>query len=144
MQLTQFTDLGIRVLLYLTQSRDEPIKIVEIAEQFQVPRNHLIKVVNRLAKLGWVQTTRGPKGGMRLGVKPESLTMADIIMELEGSRELIDCSKYHCQLRTGCQVKHILDVGLKAFYDSMRQYTLADAVAGQTGEQLIRMHQIYQ
>ena len=48
MQLTHFTDLGIRVLMYLTESRSEPVKISEIAEQFKAPRNHLIKVVNKL------------------------------------------------------------------------------------------------
>ncbi len=35
MQLTHFTDLGLRVLMYLThQKRDTPATISEIAEQF--------------------------------------------------------------------------------------------------------------
>ncbi len=144
MQLTKFTDLGLRVLMYLTQSRTELVKISEIAEQFQVPRNHLIKVVNKLAKLGWVMTTRGRTGGLQLAVAPDALTLKAIIVELEECNQLIDCEGAACQLRVGCQVKRILDIGLQAFYREMDRYTLADAVAGTTGSQLVAMHQSYQ
>jgi Rrf2 family nitric oxide-sensitive transcriptional repressor len=140
MQLTHFTDLGIRVLMYLTHSRSEPIKISEIAEQFQAPRNHLIKVVNKLAKLEWILTTRGRNGGLQLAIAPESITLATIIKKLESCHQLIDCESAHCNLRVGCQVKKFLDIGLKAFYEEMDRYTLADAVTGSTGKQIIKMH----
>jgi Rrf2 family nitric oxide-sensitive transcriptional repressor len=143
MQLTHFTDLGIRVLMYLTHSRPEPIKISEIVEQFQVPRNHLIKVVNKLAKLEWVLTTRGRNGGLQLAIAPTSLTLGTIIRQLEGCSQLIDCEKAKCKLSVGCQVKSFLDNGLKAFYEEMNRYTLADTVKGQTGSNIIKMHMSY-
>ena len=93
MKLTSFTDLGIRVLMYLTQSKSELIKISEIAEQFQVPRNHLIKVVNKLAKLEWVLTTRGRNGGLQLAIAPSTITLAAIIKALEGCEQLINCDE---------------------------------------------------
>ena len=48
MQLTRFTDFGLRVLMYLTQCRDRPaaVTIPEIAARFDVSRNHLVKVVH--------------------------------------------------------------------------------------------------
>ncbi|WP_286262181.1 RrF2 family transcriptional regulator [Thalassotalea atypica] len=143
MQLTHFTDLGIRVLMYLTYSRSEPVKISEIAEQFKVPRNHLIKVVNKLANLEWILTTRGRNGGLQLAVPPESITLATIIKALEECNQLIDCENALCRLRMGCQVKQYLDFGLKAFYDEMERYTLADSVTGQTGNKIIEMHVKY-
>jgi len=140
MQLTHFTDLGIRVLMYLTESRSEPVKISEIAEQFKAPRNHLIKVVNKLAKLEWVLTTRGRNGGLQLAISPSSIKLGTIIRELEGCSQLIDCEGTDCRLRKGCQVKLFLDRGLNAFYEEMDRYTLADTVAGETGVQIINMH----
>ena len=53
MQLTRFTDLGLRVLMYVAQhDRADPVTNAEIAAQFQAPHNHVIKVVHRLSKLG--------------------------------------------------------------------------------------------
>jgi Rrf2 family nitric oxide-sensitive transcriptional repressor len=47
MQLNRFTDLGLRVLMYLThRDREQPVTISEIAERFEVSRNHLVKVVH--------------------------------------------------------------------------------------------------
>ena len=65
MQLTRFTDLGLRVLMYLThRDREQSVTIAEIASQFSVPHNHLIKVVNRLGKLGLIdEVVKEPLGG---------------------------------------------------------------------------------
>ena len=69
MQLTRFTDFGLRMLMYLSKhDRTTPITIAEIAGQFEIPHNHLIKVANRLGKLGLVKALRGRNGGLVLAV----------------------------------------------------------------------------
>jgi Rrf2 family nitric oxide-sensitive transcriptional repressor len=74
MQITKFTDLGLRVLMYLSQEvNGQVVTIQEIAQQFNVPRNHLIKVVTRLNKLNWISTTRGRTGGLKLGANANQL-----------------------------------------------------------------------
>jgi len=144
MQLTHFTDLGLRVLMYLAHGdRPEPIKIIEIAEQFDVPRNHLIKVANKLGHLGWVETLRGRNGGLRLSITPANLSIGKVLRELEGCTQLIDCEASVCALRNGCRLKGILDLGLDVFYREMNKYTLADIVAEPTGGKIVEMHNIY-
>ena len=65
MQLTQFTDIGLRVLMYLSQlPSDARTTIDQVATALNVPRNHLTKVVARLATLGWVNSLRGRNGGL--------------------------------------------------------------------------------
>ncbi len=144
MQLTHFTDLGLRILMYLThRDRDEAIKIIEIAKQFDVPRNHLIKVANKLSHLGWVEAVRGRNGGLRLSVSPTKLRIGTVLRELEGCLQLIDCESSVCALRSGCRLKHALDLGLKAFYREMDRHTLADVVAAPTAVKIIEMHNLY-
>ncbi|WP_018151435.1 RrF2 family transcriptional regulator [Leeia oryzae] len=141
MLLTKFTDLGLRILLYLThQERDLPVTIGEIARQFEVPHNHLIKVVNRLGKLGWIQATRGRTGGLKLSVNPASLMLGDVIAQLEGHTELINCAAQPCALHGNCLLKSALDDGLRAFYQQMNRYSLTDVTKNPTGEIIIRMH----
>jgi Rrf2 family nitric oxide-sensitive transcriptional repressor len=145
MQLTKFTDLSLRVLMYLTQEeRTLPVTINEIAEQFSVPRNHLIKVVTRLNKLGWLLATRGRNGGLRLGVQANQLKLGIVLQELENASTLIDCAKPPCALKEQCHLKEILDVGLKAFYEHMNTFSLADVVNHKTQSAVISMHQRYQ
>jgi len=145
MQLTKFTDLSLRVLMYLTQEdRLIPVTINEVASQFDVPRNHLIKVVTRLNKLGWLSATRGRNGGLRLGVVADKLRLGDMLMELENATALIDCAVPPCSLKGQCHLKEILDIGLKEFYEHMNTFTLADIVNVKTKSAVINMHKQYQ
>jgi Rrf2 family nitric oxide-sensitive transcriptional repressor len=145
MQLTKFTDLSLRVLMYLTQhDRLQPVTINEIAQQFSVPRNHLIKVVTRLNKLGWVFAMRGRHGGLRLGLEANQLKLGNIIFELENTSTLIDCGKPPCALKGQCHLKEILDDALNVFYAHMNTFSLADVVNQQTQSAVISMHQRYQ
>lgn len=145
MQLTKFTDLSLRVLMYLTQEdRLIPVTINEIASQFDVPRNHLIKVVTRLNKLGWLSATRGRNGGLRLGIQANNLHLGDVLRELENTTALINCAIPPCALKGQCHLKEILDIGLKSFYEHMNTFTLANIVESKTQLVVIGMHKQYQ
>jgi Rrf2 family nitric oxide-sensitive transcriptional repressor len=144
MQLTRFADLGLRVLMYLTQERpDPPVTNAEIASQFQVPHNHVIKVVNKLGKLGWVETQRGRGGGLRLAVPAASLRLGDVLLGLEPTRSLVDCDDPPCVLRQRCSVKGALDQALASFYATLNEYTLAELCRNRTGSVLLTLHRKY-
>lgn len=85
MQLNRFTDYGLRVLMYLHGcDADELVTIESIARRFEIPQNHLNKVVQRMARLGWVQSRPGRHGGIRLADRDTSLRLGDVLRELEG------------------------------------------------------------
>ena len=52
MQLTRYTDYSLRVLLYLAvdQNRNPPVTVDELSQQFQISRNHLVKIVHELGQ----------------------------------------------------------------------------------------------
>ncbi|UGA38296.1 Rrf2 family transcriptional regulator [Chromobacterium haemolyticum] len=117
MQLTRFTDLGLRVLMYLTwQEEGQLATIPEIAACFEVSRNHLVKVVHFMAQQGWLQTSRGKGGGLALARAPEQYRVGEVVRELEGLSQLIDCADPPCALRQGCRLKGALDEALAAFF----------------------------
>lgn len=140
MQLTRFTDIGLRVLMYLTQpERDDPVTISEIADQFDISRNHLVKVVHFMAQHGWIITTRGKGGGLALAMQPCEYRMGQVVRSLEGTTALVNCNEPACGLRMGCNLRGVLAKALQEFYGFLDQYTLADAVAGRTSELLKEM-----
>jgi len=145
MRLTRFSDIGLRVLIYLERAgeRPHPVTVAEIATQFDLPLNHLVKVVGRLARAGWVRAMRGRNGGLRLAADPQVLTVGAVLRELEGDDELVDCEGTQCALSLDCQLRGVLRAGMRAFYQEMDRYTLARITEGNTGEQIVRMHKMF-
>jgi len=142
MQITRFTDLGLRVLMYLSMgARDAAGRatITELAERLAVSRNHLVKVVHRLAQLGLVATTRGKGGGMALARPADQYHLGDVVRVLEDNPSLIDCGAPPCVLARNCQLKSALDDALQAFFERLNQYTLADAVRAPTGLSIVSL-----
>jgi Rrf2 family nitric oxide-sensitive transcriptional repressor len=145
MRLTRFSDIGLRALIYLERAgeRPHPVTVAEISAQFDIPQNHLVKVVGHLARAGWVHATRGRNGGLRLAADPARLTVGQVLRELEGDDELIDCEGTKCSLALDCQLRGLLKTGMRAFYEAMDRYTLAELTSGSTGEQVVRMHRMF-
>ena len=57
MQLTQHTEYALRVLIYLSlQEKEKRCNISEIADCFSLSRNHLVKIVHKLSKEGFIET----------------------------------------------------------------------------------------
>ncbi|MGV2905701.1 Rrf2 family transcriptional regulator [Achromobacter sp. AGC25] len=142
MQLTRFTDFGLRVLMYLTQCRDRhaAVTIPEIAGRFDVSRNHLVKVVHFMAQREWVNTTRGKGGGLNLARPASEYRVGDLIRELEQQGPLIDCREPPCALDGSCRLSGVLAQTLNAFYDALNAYTLADLVRDPTAAAIIKLH----
>lgn len=144
MRLTRFSDIGLRVLMYLAREVRQPaVTVAETALQFNVPHNHLVKVVGAMAKLGWIDAMRGRNGGIRLAVPAETLRIGAVLRALEGDSEAVDCEKIGCRLAGDCLLRDALRAGVDAFYAAMDRYTLADLVHGNTGMQIVRMHQAF-
>lgn len=141
MQITRFTDLGLRVLMYLSMGERDTARatITELAERLAVSRNHLVKVVHRLAQLGLVATTRGKGGGMALARPADQYHLGDVVRALEDNPSLIDCGAPPCVLARNCQLKSALDDALQAFFERLNRYTLADAVRAPTGLSIVSL-----
>lgn len=142
MQLTRFTDLGVRVLMYLSSPRAgdaPPATVGEIAERFEVSHHHLVKVANVLVQHGWITATRGKGGGLRLARPPEAIAFGTVVRALEGDGELVDCARPPCALRGDCRVKSVLERARDAFFAELDGCTLADVTGGATGDKLARL-----
>lgn len=129
MQLKRFTDLGIRVLYYLTDKGDRPIAIAEIADALQWNKNHVIKVARFMVQQGWIIAVRGRTGGLMLAHAAHWYRLGDVARVLEGECPLIDCHTPPCPFLGVCGVLEPLAKAQAAFFEQLNRLTLADAVA---------------
>jgi len=128
MQLTRYTDYSLRVLIFLSlQDDEERITITNIAEQFNIPRNHLVKVVHKLGKLNYINTTRGKNGGVCLGKTADLIRIGDVVQSMENTLDIVKCEiPSPCPLIPNCKLKSILHSAADAFINTLNQYTIAD------------------
>jgi len=136
MRLADYTDYSLRVLMYCATYPDRRITIADLADDLALSKNHLMKIVNDLARRGLVTTTRGLGGGLRLAGDPREIRIGDIVRGSESDFRLVECfgeGLTSCTLGAACRLKSIFAGALQAYFDSLDQYTLADLVPAEFG-----------
>ena len=128
MQLNKFSDFGLRLLMFLLQPSPELVTIAQAARALQISENHLVKVTHFMAKKGWIISTRGKGGGIRLAPDTYTLPIGEIIRTLEHDEKAVNCIEPACVLRFSCGLKSVLDEALEHFYQYLNQYQLQDAL----------------
>jgi len=136
MQLTTFTDYSLRVLISVASKRGEELSTIpEVAAQYGISRNHLIKVVHHLSRTGYLSTLRGRGGGFRLARPAAEIRVGDVIRDTELNFDLVPCfdaaQKGVCAIEPACILKRAFQQALQAFLAVTDGYTLADLVRPQ-------------
>ena len=126
MQLTKQTDISLRVLMHLAVFPDRLSTVREIATDYRVSQNHLVKVVHRLAGLGYIDSVKGRNGGIKLAKPDTEITVGQVIRDMEMTLEVIDCT--NCPLTIGCLLKRALNEATTAFVEVLDGYTIADLI----------------
>jgi Rrf2 family nitric oxide-sensitive transcriptional repressor len=131
MQLTQYTDYALRTLLFLgTVNRMSTI--TEIAEVYGISRNHLVKVVHHLGKLGYLNTVKGKSGGIKLGKDPAEINLGRFVREVEPNFHLVECFNpvsNGCPITAACLLSGVLVEAERSFFAVLSKYTLKDLLA---------------
>jgi Rrf2 family transcriptional regulator, nitric oxide-sensitive transcriptional repressor len=133
MKLNLQTDYALRVLIYVGTNSESLSTIQEIAEAFLVSNAHLMKVVHRLGKEGYLDTVRGRNGGMRLNRRPEAIGIGDVVRSIEEDLSVIGClgQEAFCQIQGPCVLRRALREATNAFLSVLDKYTLADLLMPQ-------------
>ena len=128
MQLTSFTDYGLRALIYMASlPQGRMTNITEVTETYGVSRNHMVKIINQLSRAGFIAATRGKNGGIRLGMDPHHIVIGDVVRKME-PLQLVDCAT--CAITPACRLKKALNDAVQLFLRELDSYTLADLVEG--------------
>ncbi|MEK5184984.1 Rrf2 family transcriptional regulator [Solibacillus sp. FSL R5-0691] len=132
MRLTVYTDYSLRTLMYLgVRGRENLVTIQEIANAYQISKNHLMKVTHDLGKHGYIETIRGRGGGIRLALEPEQINIGDVVRKTEDDFHLVECFNPEgnlCKISPECRLKFALHEALTAYLAVLDTYTLADVL----------------
>ena len=126
MKLTRYSDFALRTLIYLGLNPDRQCSIRDIAEGYGVSENHLMKVVQQLAREGLVASSRGRGGGLRLGQPAQEIRIGKVVRLTEPDMDLADCAS--CVIARDCGLTSAFARATAAFLKVLDDYTLADVI----------------
>ncbi|PKP73693.1 MAG: Rrf2 family transcriptional regulator [Alphaproteobacteria bacterium HGW-Alphaproteobacteria-6] len=134
MRLTSFTDYGLRMLMRMASAPDRAFSTAELAEEFGLSRNHLSKIMQKLAQGGHVTTRRGGGGGATLARSARDIRLGGVVRLLEEGQALVECfgpGGGDCSISGCCGLKARLRSAEAAFLADLDRSTLADIALAQ-------------
>src|SRR5262245_42206778 len=131
MYLSLHTDYALRTLIFLAARNNELSTTNEISEAYGISRNHLVRVVQTLARNGYVKVTPGRCGGLRLAQTPETINIGKVFRVSEPSLKLVECfdpETNTCPIAPVCGLQTIFGEAAVAFISVLDRYTLQDVM----------------
>jgi len=131
MQLTRSADYLLRILYYLASCGTEALaRRQDIVAATDVPDGLFPRLAGQLRRAGLIATTQGARGGYRLAVPPEQITLLDAIEVGMGEMALNECvlRPASCHRSPTCVIHRALDGASQRMRESLQAVTLADLV----------------
>ena len=129
MRLTSFTDYGLRMLMRMAGAPDRGFSTAELAQEFGLSRHHLTKILQTLARAGYVTTRRGSGGGASLALPAAEIPIGAIVRLLEAGQPLVECfapGGGDCSIDGLCRLKARLRSAEASSHDAHDRSTLDD------------------
>ncbi|MEZ4417630.1 MAG: Rrf2 family transcriptional regulator [Gemmatimonadota bacterium] len=80
MKLSRTAEYALRAALHIAENAAERATSVDVlADELDVPRNYLSKILHRLTQAGVLASSRGPKGGFRLARPADQITLGEVV-----------------------------------------------------------------
>ncbi|MDO5731737.1 Rrf2 family transcriptional regulator [Corynebacterium sphenisci] len=133
MQLTMFSDLGLRLVMRLAAAEEgQRFTARGVAAELNASPAHVAKVVTRLGELGVLVATRGRGGGIRLAEGATGRSLGGLLRALE-TGEVIDCEAAECPIIPFCRLRGVLAEAQEAFFAHLDGLTVDDLIVREGG-----------
>jgi len=131
LRLSEATALGLHAMAIIA-AQERAISVVDAAKQLDASAAHLSKVMQRLAKSGFLQAKRGPSGGYKLARPAAEITLLAVYEALEGPIRQDGClfAAPVCQ-RARCIFGDLVERVRTEIHEHFEATTLADLVERQ-------------
>jgi Rrf2 family protein len=86
MNLSKSVTYGMIAMGHIAKQNDgHSVPSEEIAKEFDIPNEFLVKIMSQLARTGLLRSKRGPLGGFSLAKPAKEISLLEIIEAVEGS-----------------------------------------------------------
>ena len=132
MRLTKAGEYAVRCILYLSSiGMDRVGSRKEIAKMMGIPEQFLGKIAQQLARAGFIEILQGAKGGFRLVVPPQELTLLSVVEAVVGEIFLNDCLMRSdaCNRSNSCAVHLVWEKARNQLRQTLQEATFDGLLA---------------
>ena len=131
---------ALRAVIFLAGKNGQgPVRVDDVADALDAPRNYLSKVLHALAQQGILASSRGPHGGFELAVSPSEVTLADVLEPFEQVEQERTCllGEGKCDDADPCALHYRWKDVVSEVAGFFRETVLEDVVANEERRKLI-------
>lgn len=128
-RLNKLTDYGIVLMAHVARgSEPTPHTARSLSQETGLPLPTVGKLLRQLSESGLLSSHRGIKGGYNLARDAAKISVADIILALEGPIGFTECSVMPglCDMERSCSIKINSQIIGDALRDALEHVMLAD------------------
>ncbi|PSH04429.1 MAG: Rrf2 family transcriptional regulator [Acidobacteria bacterium] len=132
MQLTRAADYAVRVMIHLaSQPEGAVVPKAVLAREAEAPESFLSKILQSLARAGFIQTRRGVVGGFSLLPRGARASLLDVVETIDGPIALNVCvaSDADCHRSAGCPAHAVWARAQSAMLSVLREAKIAEMVS---------------
>jgi Rrf2 family iron-sulfur cluster assembly transcriptional regulator len=109
-------------------SPENKLLVKEIAEQIEVPKPFLSKILQQLSSKGFISSTKGRHGGFYIEGKQLEGSLLDVIIEVEGKNKLERCAINLdlCDAQNPCPIHHFIAAAKNELQENIKNISLKD------------------
>ncbi len=107
-RISKLADYGIVLLAQFARDPGNPVQTArDLAERTRMPAPTVSKILKVLLRGSLLNSQRGAKGGYQLSRPPDQISVADILLAIDGPVALTECisSGGGCSAERFCQVR---------------------------------------
>lgn len=138
MRLTKQTNYAIRMLMYCAANEGRMSRVQDIASAYNISVLFLSKLSQPLIKKGYLNSVRGPTGGVQLAMPAKDIRLSAVIKVTEDNFHIAECfseEETACPLAGSCGLSLAFQEALSAFFAVLDNYTVEDLVTDKFGLQ---------
>jgi FeS assembly SUF system regulator len=107
LRLSKKADYALLALRHLAASQPGAVSARELAESYDLPPELLAKVLQLLVRAKLLSSQQGIRGGYALAKKPAEISVADVILAIDGPMTVTACSEsdHSCEQYKKCNIR---------------------------------------
>jgi len=133
MRLTKQTSYAIRILIHCAVAGDGYVRAADIARQDGITEYNVAKIVPILVRGGFIATSRGRTGGLKLARPAAEIGIGDVLRVTETTHVEAECTggtSLPCGIKRAAPINRLLSEALQAFISVLDQHNLAELISG--------------
>lgn len=138
---------GLQAMLYIAtySSRDKNVGLTEIAENQEIPKHFLSKILQELVRNDLIESMKGPNGGFKLKHRAEDIALIQIIAAIDGLDVFTQCGIgfKKCSDDHPCPIHHDYKKVRDKVHDLFETKTLKELTEDvERGDSIINMQKV--